>query len=346
MRTIVTVSSLILLAILATTSVAWAKPVAPDKDMQAVLNAHASLKPKPIETLSAEEARKQPSVADGVNIVMQQKGLNPRDTMGVSTKDITIKGAAGDLPARIYMPETASKKPLPVILYFHGGGWVIADIDTYDATPRAIAKGTHAIVISAHYRQAPEHKFPAAHDDAFAIYQWVVANANTLGGSSRIAVMGESAGANLALYVSMKARDDKIVAPWHQVLVYPVAGVDMNTPSYQIHANAKPLNKPMMEWFVDKVISSKETLQDPRLDVVGQADLSKLPATTIVLADIDPLRSEGKLLANKMKEAGVDVEENTYNGVTHEFFGMAAVVDKAKEAQEFVIGRLKTALAE
>ena len=149
------------------------------------------------------------------------------NVLGVTSKDITYLGAAGTLPARVYVP-SGDLKNLPVILYFHGGGFVIANIDTYDAAPRSMSKLARAVVISADYRLAPENKFPAAHDDAFAAYKWVIEHAKDFGGDGeRIAVMGESAGANLAINVSIAARDSAIQMPVHQVLVYPVAGTDI-----------------------------------------------------------------------------------------------------------------------
>lgn len=319
-----------------------------DSDMQAVLDALASLNPKPIETLSPAEARKQPSPADGAKLVMKNEGKDPMDSMGVKTKDISYSGAAGNLPTRIYMPEGANgKTPLPVVVYYHGGGWVIADLDTYDASPRAIAKGANAIVVSVHYRQAPEHKFPAAHEDAVAAYKWVLNNAADLGGDpKRVAVMGESAGGNLAINVAFAARDQKLQMPVYQVLVYPVAGTDMTTASYKENENAKPLNKAMMAWFVKHVISTDKDKQDPRLDLVGHADLHGLPPTTVILAQIDPLRSEGQALAEKLKQAGVQVATKNYDGVTHEFFGMGAVVAKAMEAEAVVSDDLKKAFAQ
>lgn len=316
-----------------------------DNDMKAVLASLQSLNPKPIETLTPQEARLQPSPANAVKKLLKDQGKDPAPNLGVRTKDILVRGDIGMIPARVYTPESKSpRKKLPVIVYYHGGGWVIADLDTYDSTPRAMAKAVNAIVVSVHYRQAPENKFPAAHHDAFAAYKWVVTNAASLGGDSRrIAVMGESAGANLAINTAIAARDKNVPMPMYQVLVYPVAGVNMQTPSYIENANAKPLNKPMMEWFVRQTINTPADLQDARIDLVGRADLRDLPPATVVTAEIDPLRSEGQLLAQKLKEAGVDAELKDYSGVTHEFFGMALAVDDAKAAQASVASDLKAA---
>ncbi|RUQ70289.1 alpha/beta hydrolase [Azospirillum doebereinerae] len=317
-----------------------------DADMKHVLDALADLKPKPIEgDLSAAEARQQPTPTDAVMALLKKNGKSTAPEAGIRTENITLTGAAGSLPARVYIPENANKNtPLPVVVYYHGGGWVIADLDTYDASPRAIAKQASAIVVSAHYRQAPESKFPAAHDDAFAAYQWVLKNAKSFGGDpAQVAVMGESAGGNLAINTAIKARDANIQLPVHQVLVYPVAGVDMNTQSYKDNADAKPLNKPMMEWFVKQTVRNEADLQDPRLDLVGRADLRGLPPTTVITAEIDPLRDDGRRLADKLRQASVPVDAHDYAGVTHEFFGMGSVVADAKTAEGVAAANLTTA---
>ena len=248
------------------------------------------------------------------------------------------------MPARIYRPEnTAPDHPLPVVLYFHGGGFVIADLDVYDASPRTIAKLAKCIVVSAEYRQAPEHKFPAAHDDAFAAYKWVLDNAASFGGDpERIALLGESAGGALALATSIKARDEGLPLPVRQVLVYPIAGVDMETKSYRLYADAKPLNKAMMQWFVGHYLNGEQDKLDPRIDAIGQANLSDLPKTTIINAEVDPLCTDGELLAAKLKDVGVDVNHHVFYGATHEFFGMGAVVGEAKLAGGIAVMDLRS----
>ncbi len=322
-----------------------ATPAKPDGDMQKVLDAQASLKPKPIETLTPAQARLQPSPADGARLVIKQQGKDPNDTMGVATQDIQVQGGAGMIPARVYISTDADhSKPLPIVVYYHGGGFVIATNDTYDASPRAIAKATKAIVISVEYRKAPENKFPAAYDDAFAAYKWALEHGKDLGGSQTVAVMGESAGGALALATAIKARDEHLPLPAREVLVYPIGGTNMATPSYTENATAKPLNKAMMMWFTKYTIKGPADKADPRLDAIGKADLHGLPPTTIVLAQIDPLRSDGEMLGDKLKKAGVDVHTKTYDGVTHEFFGMGAVVVKAKDAEGFVSDDLKASL--
>lgn len=316
-----------------------------DGPMQKVLDELVFLGGKPIETLSPEEARQQPTPTDAVKSLLRKDGKDPSEDMGVKTSDITIPGAAGPIQARIYKPHDHSEDKLhPVVVYFHGGGFVIADLDVYDGGPRGVSKMADVIVVSVHYRQAPEHHFPAAHDDALAAYRWVLENAQTFRGDpQKVAVMGESAGGNLAIGVSMMARDAGLPAPKHQVLVYPVAGVDMDNESYVENADAKPLNKPMMKWFVKHIFANEADAQDPRINIVEKANLSGLPSTTVICAEIDPLRTEGELLAEKLEQAGVDVRHKAFHGSTHEFFGMAAVVADAAAAQTFAAHELKRA---
>ena len=234
---------------------------------------------------------------------------------------------------------------MPVVVYFHGGGWVIANTDVYDSSPRALASLTKAIIVSVDYRQAPEHKFPAAHEDSFAAYQWVLENAASFGGDpARIAVAGESAGGNLGAGVSLMARDRKARMPVAELLVYPIAGYDFDTPSYQENATAKPLDKAGMQWFYQQYLNSPKDAQDPRISLVN-ADLHGLPPTTVITAQIDPLRSEGQALAKNLEKAGVKVESKNYDGVTHEFFGMGAVVAEARDAEKFGADGLKKAFA-
>lgn len=316
---------------------------AANADMKKVLEQLAALGGKPLATLSAEEARKQPTPADAVKALLTKEGKSTAPVEMAKVEPRKIPGAAGPVDARIYTPKTDDKKPLPVIVYFHGGGWVIADLDVYDASPRALAKGASAIVVSCDYRHAPENKFPAAHDDAYAAYEWVSKNAASFGGDpKRIAVAGESAGGNLAANVAIMARDKGAIMPVHQLLVYPVAQTTTETPSYVTWANAKPLDKAGMLWFVDKTIRTPADKADPRLDLV-HANLKGLPKTTIVQAEIDPLRSDGDMLAKSLETAGVSVDKKVYEGVTHEFFGMAAAVSGAKDAQSYATGRLKEA---
>ncbi|MCC8395177.1 alpha/beta hydrolase [Paraburkholderia sp. MMS20-SJTR3] len=308
-----------------------------DADMKAVLDAFARLNPKPIEECSVSEAREQPTLADAAGHLTNESGSSAQmrqELDAVSSEDIVIPGAAGANPARVYVPQ--GDGPFPLVLYFHGGGWVLGDLDSYDETPRAMAARSRAIVVSAHYRQAPEHRLPAAHDDAFAAWCWLIDDATSLGGDpARLAVMGESAGGNLALNVSIRARDSGVALPVHQALIHPVATNNIVSLSYEENRNAKPLNKAMMLWFMQNLINSESDLTSPLLDVAS-ANLAGLPPTAIVTAGIDPLRSDGETLAMKLREAGAAVEHRNYQGATHEFFGLTAAVQAARDAQAFV----------
>lgn len=309
--------------------------------MQKVLDTLASLGGKPIETLTPEAARKQPSPADAVKKILTDKKQSTEPAGGVTEKEMMIAGPLGNFPIHVYTPE--GDGPFPVMVYYHGGGFVIADTKTYDASPRALAKMANAVMVAVDYHQAPEHKFPAAPNDAYAAYEWTIAHAKAINvDPTRVAVGGESAGGNLATVVSMMARDKKAQMPVHQLLVYPVVSDDMTRPSYVTNADAKPLNKPMMEWFFKHYGADAA---NPYAVPMKATSLKGLPPATIIAAEIDPLLSEGKAYADKLKKDGVAVTYKEYKGVTHEFFGMGAVVPKAKEAEQFAADQLKKAFA-
>lgn len=313
-------------------------------DMARVLEELKALGAQPIEDLTPDEARRQPNQADAVRSLLAKSGVEPT-AYPVASHDVSYPGAECDLPARIYRP-TGAEGGSPIVLYFRGGGWVLGDLDAYDATPRAIAARTGAVVVSADYRRAPEHKFPAAHDDAVEAYRWALEEAQGLGGDgTRIALLGESAGGNLAINVAIAARDQGLPAPVHVALIYPIVGVDMFTPSYRINEFARPLNKAMVGWFLGHALFDAREREDPRIDVVGRADLAGLPPTTILTAEIDPLRSEGQALAERLRAAGVAADLVDYEGVTHNFFGLIDVVRQARSAQELVAQNLMAAFA-
>ena len=275
-------------------------------------------------------------------LAQQSKDTMPMALVpGVSSVDRSIRGAVGDIPARIYTPEGAG--PFPVIVYYHGGGWVIADKDVYDGGARGLAKQANAVVVSVDYRLAPEAKFPAQHDDALAAYRWAVANAASIKGDpKRVALAGESAGGNLAVATAVAARDAKLQQPSAVIAVYPIAQPDTTTASYTTYATAKPLNRAMMGWFARQTTRTPADLQDPRINLVS-ANLRDLPPVTIINAQIDPLLDDGAMLEQALRSAGNPVERRVYDGVTHEFFGMAAVEDQAGEAQVYAGQRLKSA---
>lgn len=315
---------------------------APSADMQAVLDKLTALEAKPIHTLAVPEARVQASPADAAKAVQWRERVPSAPEAEIAIADISIPTPNGELPARVYTP--AGEGPFPVVVYYHGGGWVLADLNTYDATPRGLALAAKAVVVSVDYRHAPEHRFPAAHEDAWNAYVWVIENVHARNGdAARTAVAGESAGGNLAANVAIRARDEATTQPVLQLLVYPVAGDDLTTPSYQEHAEAKPLGKADMQWFIDKVFADPGSAADPRIDLVARDDLAGLPPATVILAEIDPLRSEGEAYAARLKEAGVATEVRVFPGTTHEFFGMAKVVAQAKAANDMAVAALKHA---
>ena len=256
--------------------------------------------------------------------VMQEHNITALPALCDTTgKDIPVTG--GTTHVRIYTPKSGTA-PFPVIVYYHGGGWVIADLNVYSAGAQGLCEQVGAVVVSVEYPKGPEKKCPAAHTTAFDAYQWVLKNA----------------GGNLAANVSMMARDKHIKVPLYQVLVYPVANNDVMSESYVKYAAAKPLNKPVMEWFVKNALPSVATAADPRISLV-RANLTGMPPTLIIGAEIDPLQTEGKMLSDKLKAANVTTDYQLYSGVTHEFFGMAAVVPEAKEAQALAASKLKSA---
>lgn len=298
---------------------------------------------RPYHTLTPREARQQPTFTDGVMAVMQSRGMPTTPPPGTTERDINVQGAAGQLHALMIKP-TGGRGRLPVILYFHGGGWVIADSKVYAGGARGMARLANAIVISVDYRRAPEAAFPAQHDDALASYRWVLSHAASLGGDpTRVAFAGESAGGNLSVSTAMLARDAGLPMPSAILSVYPIAGSDLNTPSYQDTANGPTLNCALMAWFFHYVPRTPADLMDPRINLVA-ANLQGLPAVTIVAAQIDPLRSEGEMLAERLQAQGVPVERREYAGTTHEFFGADALIPGAREAQQWAGSRLRDAL--
>lgn len=317
----------------------WAPDITPQ--MLAVIEKLVSYGDSPIVKLSAPDARKTHSPADAVKDLMAQNNISsPASLSDTTGKDIDVTG--GKIHLRIYTPKSGNG-PFPVIVYYHGGGWVIANLDTYDASARSLADQTGAVLVSVAYRQAPEFKFPTAHNDSYAAYEWVVKNAASIKGNpKKIAVAGESAGGNLACAICLMARDKKQQMPIYEALVYPIAGYDFTTPSYIKDTITKPLNAPLMMWFFQKYLRTPADGTNPLISLV-KANLKGLPPATVITDEIDPLMSEGETLSDKLKAAGVSVDYKNFNGVTHEFFGMAAVIPEAKDAQSMVIADLKNA---
>jgi acetyl esterase len=318
----------------------------PEPEMKELLLALAALGGKPIETLTPAEARLQPTMADAVNALLKKRGEDAdpaKSASNITTVDATIPAQDGtQLTATLYTP--AGPGPFPAVVYFHGGGWVLAN--GYDASARALAKGAEAVVVSVGYRPAPENKFPTAWDDALAAYQWTATNVGRWRGDPRrLALAGEGAGGNLALSTALSAVAAGVTRPKAVIAIYPVTQTGAATESYVDSANAKPLNKAMIGWFLNETLNSVADKTDPRLDII-HAKLSLLPPVTIINAQIDPLRSDGAMLEEALKQVKIPVMRKEYEGVTHDFFGAAAVLPAAKNAQSLVADQLKDAFKE
>lgn len=300
--------------------------------MQAVLDQLAAFGSEPLQTLTAPAARQQPTLADAADALLQAQGRSAMPEVVGRVENHHILDADGNaMPVRVYWP--AGDGPHPVLVYFHAGGWVLGDLDLNDASARALSNAARAIVVAPHYRQGPEHRFPSAHDDAFAAYRWTLANAAGFGGDAkRVAVGGEGAGGNLAAATAIRARDMRIAPPVHQLLIYPITDVTLDTPSHRQHLDARPLATPMLPWFFSQYLRSPIEGADPAFSVLRTADLAGLPPATVITADIDPLRSQGRAYAERLSSAGVPVDYRNYEGVTHGFFGLGAVLDAAREA--------------
>ncbi|MGN6727971.1 MAG: alpha/beta hydrolase fold domain-containing protein [Tepidisphaeraceae bacterium] len=319
----------------------------PNAQMKRVLDELAKQHGAPIETLTPEHARQQPTVATAMTAILKEDGKSTNQNPVDNENDMKIPSANGKIPVRVYTP--GGQGPFPVIVYYHGGGFVLATIDTYEASCRALANDAKAVVVSVEYRKAPEYKYPAATDDALAAYQWVTQHAAEIKGDpKRIAVAGESAGGNLATVTAMRAKEGGLPLPVYQLLIYPVVSNDMTTASYQKNADAKPLNKAMMTWFFDKYLSNPASAADPHVCPLkaSDAELKGMPPAMIITASIDPLQSEGKAYADRLKQNGVAVTYKNYAGVTHEFFGLGAVVDTAKQAEKDAGEALRKAFGE
>ena len=318
----------------------WGPTINPQ--MQTVIETLDGPSPVPLYLLTPQQARQQPTAADAVKKVMEKFSI-PTPPMNVDTtgKDIAVQG--GTIHLRVYTPKTG-KSSYPLIVYYHGGGWVIATIDTYDASAQALAEQVDAVVVSVEYRKAPELKFPTAHRDSYAAYKWAVQNAASIKADpARVATAGESAGGNLAVAVALMARDSSFAIPKHILSVYPIANYDFTTPSYVKYADAHPLSRPLAQYFLMLYLNSPAEGANPQISLVN-ANLTGLPSTTIINAEIDPLESDGALLEQKLQAAKIPVTRRVYTGVTHEFFGMATVVREAKDAQAFAAQQLKQAI--
>jgi acetyl esterase len=320
----------------------------PDRDMAAVLRELDLLAPRPIETLSPVTARLQPTVLDAAIQVAQRNGdLSPEPAPAVAAVDTRIVPGEGGTPlrARVYTPP--GDGPFPVVVYFHGGGFVLGSIDAYDGSSRALCARGGAVVVAVEYRKGPEHKFPAAHEDAYAATQHVIANARGFGGDpARVAVAGEGAGGNLATGVCLLARERGGAVPVHQLLIHPLVAAANDTASHRDHAQQEPLRAAAIVWCYEQYLRSPAERRDRLIAPLAAPleTLRGLPPATVITAAVDPLRSEGQAYAAALAQAGVRVEARDHDGVTHDFFGMGGVVARADDAQRFAGARLREAL--
>lgn len=307
-----------------------------EPQMQAVLDAAKALNPKPPHALKPTEARQQPTAADAVKSLLQKQGKSTEPERVAKVENRTIPGPQGELPVRVYTPE--GRGPFPVVVYFPGGGFVTPSLDTYDASARALANQGGAVVVSVLYRTAPEHRFPAAVHDAAAAFRHIQKNAAQFNGNpQRVAVAGESAGGNLATAVAIRQKANGGVLPVYQLLIYPFLGNDLSSLSHQQNGGGQfLLSNADLGWYWAQYLG--DTWQQERnpeaLPLRANTEqLRGLPPAFIITAELDPLRDDGSQYAERLQGAGVFAEVRNYEGVTHEFFGMGAVLDKAKHAQ-------------
>ncbi len=310
--------------------------------MAQVVTLFNMIKGTPIFQLAAPDARQQFSLEDAGKILERESGAAEQPQPLGSVRDgLTIPGSDGNqIPIRIYTP--AGTGPFPVAVYYHGGGFVIATIDTYDASARALAAATPAIIVSVEYRKAPEAPFPAAYDDAISSYQWVVNNIARYNGiATKVAVVGESAGGNLATEVAIAAHAQGFQAPTAQVLVYPITSSNLTQASDLLFSDPSlPLNTPQLPYFSSNYLSnSGVSPNDPRIAPIN-ANLQGLAPATIISAQLDPLESDGANYYGALLAAKNPATYHLYNGVTHEFFGLGAYIPTALAAEQFAAAQL------
>jgi len=304
-----------------------------DPQARTVLERMASAGGPPINELSAEEARR----ASEAMAAMQG---SPEPVGRIQNR--TLPGPGGSIPIRIYRP--FGEEPFPVLIYLHGGGWVLGDIESSDSLCRTLTNAAGCIVVSVDYRLAPEHPFPAAADDAYHATLWAAMHASGFGGdSSRIAVCGDSAGGNLAAVVSLMARDRGNPEICFQLLIYPVTDAACDAPSYSENGESYFLTRDAMLWFWNHYVRSDADRIHPYASPLRASNLTGLPPALVITAEFDPLRDEGESYAKRMRAAGVPVQLIRYDGMIHGFFAMSAVIDQGRTAIQQSAAALRTA---
>jgi acetyl esterase len=283
------------------------------------------------------------SVATARTMMESFNGLLGEPEAVARAVDRTVPGPAGDIPVRIYTP--AGQAPFPLLVYFHGGGWVLGGLETHDRICRSLANGAGSVVVSVDYRLAPEHKFPAAAEDCYAATAWAAGNAASLGADpARVAIGGDSAGGNLTAVVAIMARDRGGPRLRHQLLVYPVTDATFDTPSYRENATGYFLETDGMRWFWNHYLTGDADRTNPLASPL-RGDLRGLPPALVITAEYDPLRDEGEAYAARLREADVPVTLTRYHGMIHGFFGMGALLDQGKAAIREAAAALRAAFA-
>jgi acetyl esterase/lipase len=306
-----------------------------DPQVQFLLDQLAALDTPPINNLTPEYVRQQSRA---------QIAFFGEPEPIAHIENRTILGPQGDIPVRIYTPDGSGIFPL--LVFFHGGGWVICDLDTHDGLCRGLANQASCVVVSVDYRLAPEHKFPAAPEDCYAATKWVAEHAAQLhGDASRIAVAGDSAGGNLTAVISQMARDRGGPPLIFQLMIYPATDFTMSSPSIDENAEGYYLTKDDMIWFTNHYLNNEDDKRNPQASPLFAANLQELPPAFIITAEYDPLRDEGEKYGQRLKEAGVPVTIHRYNGVIHGFVSMAPVLDQGKLAIEECARALRVAFA-
>jgi acetyl esterase len=306
-----------------------------DPQARALLDQAKALGRPPLNALSPSDARAE---AKAVGTL-----FGPAPAVA-NVENRTIAGPAGALPVRMYTP--AGSGPFPALVFFHGGGWVIGDLETQDGVCRALANGADCVVVSVDYRLAPENKFPAAPEDSYAAAKWVAANAASINvDPARIAVGGDSAGGNLAAVTAQMARERGGPRLVFQLLVYPVTDGACDSTSYRDNADGYLLTKDMMLWFWNHYVRNPEDRFNPMASPLRAHSLEGLPPALVQTAEFDPVRDEGEAYAARLMEAGVPVRLTRYDGMIHGFFGMASVTDRAAIAIDEAAAALRSAFA-
>ena len=313
-----------------------------DPQMQVVLDQLHKDGAKSFSMLTVEQARSGPTAQMAAMQVAQKMNMTTPEPVG-GVGETSMSGRDGNnVSLLVYTPTGKDTGPYPVLVYFHGGGWVVGDLraNPYDASCRALCNKAHCVVVSVDYRLAPENPYPAAVNDCYDAFQYVASHADKFKGDGKhVAVAGESAGGNLAVAVSLMAVDQHAMLPSTILSIYPVGGYYTDTASAKENALAIPLDTPSLVWFYEKYVPTMANRSARYFDI-DKADLHGLPMTTVITDQIDPLHDDGVMLADNLRQAGVQMRYMNYDGVTHEFFGMAMVVDKSKDAQTFAVDGL------